>query len=62
MQIGEKETYPDKYRFREIRRKSENGHQIKKVREKKQRIEAKFYPLAQQVIDQPIDIIPVKYR
>lgn len=124
MQIGEMGTYLDKYWFREIRRKSENGHQtsiittnpnistqnvagkmftrwsqenffkymisdydfdkmltygiesvdpdklvvnpqyrklthqLKKVREKKQRIEAKFYPLAQQVIDQPIDSIP----
>jgi len=124
MQIGEMGTQLDKYWFREIRRKSENGHQtsiittnteispqdvagrmfarwsqenffkylisdydfdkmisygvesvdpdklvvnpqyrkltqqLKKVREKKQRIEAKFYPLAQQVIDQPIDSIP----
>ena len=33
-------------------------HQLKKSREKKQRIEARFYPLAQQLMDEPIDAIP----
>lgn len=33
-------------------------HQLKKIREKKQRIEARFYPIAQQLIDEPIDAIP----
>jgi hypothetical protein len=34
-------------------------HRLKKLREKKQRIEAKFYPLAEQVIDDPLDNLPV---
>jgi hypothetical protein len=34
-------------------------HQLKKVREKKQRIEAKFYPLVEQAIDENIENIPV---
>ena len=124
MQICERGTCLDKYWFREIRRKSENGHQtsvittnfvlqtqdvagrmfsrwsqenffkylisdydfdkmvsfgvepvdpdqlvvnpqyrslthkLKKTREKKQRLEARFYPLAQQVMDEPIDNLP----
>lgn len=33
-------------------------HQIKKIREKIQRIEARFYPLAQQVMDEPLDTLP----
>ena len=124
MQICELGTCLDKYWFREIRRKSENGHQtaiistnpvietpvvagkmfgrwsqenffkylisdydfdkmisfgiepadpdqlvvnpeyrklthkLKKIREKKQRLEARFYPLAQQIMDEPIDSLP----
>jgi hypothetical protein len=34
-------------------------HKLKKLREKKQRIEAKFYPLAEQVIDDPLDNLPI---
>lgn len=34
-------------------------HLIKKTREKKQRIEAKFYPLLEQVIEEELDHIPV---
>lgn len=34
-------------------------HQLKKLREKKQRVEAKFYPLIEQAIDQNLDNIPV---
>lgn len=34
-------------------------YQLKKVREKKQRIEAKFYPLVEQAIDENIENIPV---
>ena len=33
-------------------------HQIKKIREKIQRIEARFYPLAQQAMDEPLDTLP----
>ena len=34
------------------------NHQIKKLRERIQRLEAKFYPLVQQAMDDPLDIIP----
>lgn len=34
------------------------NHQIKKLREKKGRLEAKFYPLAEMVMDQDIDNLP----
>jgi hypothetical protein len=34
-------------------------HNLKKLREKKQRVESKFYPLAEQVIDDPLDKIPI---
>lgn len=33
-------------------------HKLKKLREKISRIEAKFYPLAEQVMEQPIDQLP----
>jgi hypothetical protein len=33
-------------------------HQLKKLREKKQRVESKFYPLVEQVIDENIESIP----
>jgi len=33
-------------------------HQLKKIREKIQRIEARFYPLAQQAMDEPLDNLP----
>jgi hypothetical protein len=35
------------------------NHQLKKIREKIQRIEAKFYPLAEQMINAPLQEIPV---
>jgi hypothetical protein len=34
------------------------NHQLKKLREKKQRIEAKFYPLTDQLLNAPIDEVP----
>jgi len=34
-------------------------HQLKKLREKKQRVEAKFYPLVEQAIDDNLDNIPI---
>lgn len=34
-------------------------HKLKKIREKRQRIEAKFYPLMEQAIDEHLDKIPV---
>jgi hypothetical protein len=34
------------------------NHQLKKLREKIQRIEAKFYPLIDQVLDEPLDALP----
>jgi hypothetical protein len=34
-------------------------HQLKKLKEKKQRVEAKFYPLVEQAIDENLDNIPV---
>jgi len=34
------------------------NHQIKKLREKKQRIEAKFYPLAEQAMNETLDTLP----
>lgn len=33
-------------------------HQLKKIREKKQRVEAKFYPLVEQAIEEKLDNIP----
>jgi hypothetical protein len=33
-------------------------HQLKKLREKKQRVEAKFYPLVEQAIEEKLDNIP----
>lgn len=33
-------------------------HRLKKLREKKQRVEAKFYPLVEQAIDEDLDSIP----
>ena len=46
---GQKVINPD---YRKI------NYQIKKLKEKQQRLEARFYPLAQQVMDQDIDKIP----
>lgn len=37
-------------------------YKLKKLREKKQRLEARFYPLAQQIMDDPIDNIPALTR
>ena len=34
-------------------------HKLKKLREKKQRVEAKFYPLVEQAIDEHLDCIPI---
>jgi hypothetical protein len=34
-------------------------HQLKKVREKKRRLEARFYPITQQIMDEPIDNLPI---
>ena len=34
-------------------------HQIKKIREKTQRLEAKFYPLVEKVMDEPLDDLPI---
>lgn len=34
-------------------------HQIKKIREKAQRIQARFYPLIEQAIDEPLDKLPI---
>ena len=34
-------------------------HKLKKLREKKQRVEAKFYPLVEQAIDEHLDNIPI---
>jgi hypothetical protein len=34
-------------------------HQLKKLREKKQRVEAKFYPLIEQAIDDNLDNMPI---
>jgi prepilin-type processing-associated H-X9-DG protein len=36
----------------------QTNHKLKKLREKKQRIESKFYPLAEQVIDRPLEDLP----
>ncbi|MFH0864815.1 MAG: hypothetical protein V1904_01380 [Bacteroidota bacterium] len=47
----EKEVVNPEYRKR--------THQLKKLREKIQRVEAKFYPLVQQAMDEPIEAIPV---
>ena len=33
-------------------------HRLKKLREKIQRVESRFYPLAQQAMDEPIDTLP----
>lgn len=33
-------------------------HQIKKIREKIQRIQARFFPLVEQAIDEPLDKLP----
>ncbi|PSR06472.1 MAG: hypothetical protein BRD49_00270, partial [Bacteroidetes bacterium SW_10_40_5] len=33
-------------------------HRFKKVREKKQRLEAKFYPLAEKVMEEDLDQVP----
>ncbi len=38
------------------------SHQLKKLREKIRRIEARFYPLLQLAIDQPIDELPAISR
>jgi hypothetical protein len=37
---------------------SGTSYQIKKLREKRQRIESKFYPLVEQAIDNELEIIP----
>lgn len=34
------------------------NHQLKKLREKIQRVEAKFYPLAEQLISEPLEAVP----
>lgn len=34
-------------------------HQLKKIREKKSRLEARLYPITQQIIDEPIDSLPI---
>ena len=56
MHLCETQTELGGYLFREIRRKL--THQIKKIRGKILRIQARFFPLIEQAIDETLDKLP----